>query len=48
MIEFYTWQTSNGQRVAILLEECGMPYRVHKIDLSKGEQRNPDYLETIR
>ncbi len=45
MIEFYTWQTSNGQRVAILLEECGFPYRVHKIDLFKGEQRNPDYLK---
>jgi GSH-dependent disulfide-bond oxidoreductase len=44
MIDFYTWQTSNGQRVAILLEECGFPYRVHKIDLSKGEQQSPEYL----
>ena len=45
MIEFYTWQTSNGQRVAILLEECGFAYRVHKIDLTKGEQKSPGYLK---
>jgi GST-like protein len=45
MIEFYTWQTSNGQRVAILLEECGFAYRVHKIDLTKGEQKSPEYLQ---
>jgi GST-like protein len=45
MIEFYTWQTSNGQRVAILLEECGFAYRVHKIDLMKGEQKSPEYLK---
>ncbi len=45
MIDFYTWQTSNGQRVAILLEECGFAYRLHKVDLSKGEQRNPEFLK---
>jgi GST-like protein len=45
MIDFYTWQTSNGQRVAILLEECGLRYRAHKVDLTKGEQRSPDFLK---
>ena len=45
MIDFYTWQTSNGQRVAVLLEECGLRYRLHKVDLTKGEQRSPDFLK---
>lgn len=44
MIDFYAWQTSNCQRVAILLEECAIPYRVHKVDLFKGEQQSPDFL----
>jgi GST-like protein len=45
VIEFYTWQSSNGQRAGILLEECGFDYRVHKVDLTKGEQRNPEFLK---
>ena len=45
MIDLYTWQTSNGQRAAIMLEECGFPYRVNKIDLSKNEQQRPEYLK---
>ena len=44
MIELYTGNTSNGQRAAVILEECGLPYRVHKYDLFKGEQRNPEFL----
>ena len=44
MIDFYSYQTSNGQRAAIMLEECGLPYRVHKIDLFKNEQHKPEYL----
>ena len=44
MIDFYAWQTSNCQRVAILLEECAIPYRVHKVDLFKGEQQSPEFL----
>jgi GST-like protein len=43
MIDLYTFQTSNGQRAAILLEECGFPYRVHKVDLAKGEQQGEAY-----
>ena len=44
VIDLYTFQTSNGQRAAIMLEECGFPYRVHRIDLFKNEQQAPDYL----
>ena len=44
MIELYAAQSSNGQRAAIVLEECGLPYRVHKLDLMKGEQRTPEFL----
>ena len=44
MIDFYTFGTSNGQRVAIALEETGFPYTVHKVDLFKGEQKRPEYL----
>jgi len=44
MLDLYTWDTSNGLRVAIMLAECGLPYRVHRVDLMKGEQRTPDFL----
>ena len=44
MIDLYTFNTSNGHRASIILEECGLPYRVHKVDLAKGEQRAPDFL----
>ena len=45
MIDFYTFATSNGQRAAMLLEECALPYRVHWIDLTKGEQSTPEFLK---
>ena len=44
MIDLYTWTTSNGQRAAIALEECGLAYRVHRVDLSKDEQHAPAFL----
>jgi len=44
MIDLHTFPTSNGQRVTIMLEECALPYRVHSVDLSKGEQRAPEFL----
>jgi GST-like protein len=44
MIEFYTWSTPNGQKVSILLEELGLPYRVHPVNIEKGEQHHPDFL----
>src|SRR5437773_10659907 len=44
MIELYTWRTPNGRKVSIMLEECGLPYRVHKIDIGKGDQLTPAYV----
>ena len=44
MIDLYTFSTSNGQRAAIILEECGLPYRVHRVDLTKGEHKTPEFL----
>jgi GST-like protein len=44
MIELYTWSTPNGRKVSIMLEECALPYRVHKIDIGKGDQFAADYV----
>jgi GST-like protein len=44
MIELYTWGTPNGRKVSVMLEECGLPYRVHKVDITRGEQFAPGYL----
>jgi GST-like protein len=44
MIDFYTFATSNAQRVGIMLEECDLPYRAHKVDLTKGEHKAPEFL----
>jgi GSH-dependent disulfide-bond oxidoreductase len=44
MIQLYTWGTPNGKKVSIMLEEIAMPYEVHPINLSQGEQMKPDYL----
>jgi GST-like protein len=44
MIDFYTANSSNGQRAAIMLEECGLPYQLHKLDLFAGEQRRPEFV----
>jgi len=44
MIDFYTAATPNGYKVAIMLEETGLPYVPHFIDFAKAEQKAPDYL----
>ena len=45
MIDFYTWSTPNGRKVSITLEECALPYRVCKIDITtNSEQFTPEYL----
>jgi len=44
MIELYTWSTPNGQKASIMLEEVGLPYRVHPIDIGKDHQFHPDFL----
>jgi GSH-dependent disulfide-bond oxidoreductase len=45
MIDLYTWTTPNGRKVSILLEELGMPYQAHAIDINKDEQFAPDFLK---
>ena len=44
MIDVYSWPTPNGHKVHIMLEECGLPYRVHPVDIGKGDQFAPDFL----
>jgi len=44
MIDFYFWTTPNGYKSRIMLEECGLPYRIHPIDIGKGDQFKPDFL----
>ena len=44
MIDLYTWSTPNGRKVSIMLEECGLPYRVHPIDIGKGDQFKPQFV----
>ncbi len=44
MIDLYTWTTPNGRKVSILLEELGLPYEVHAIDITKDEQMTPEFL----
>lgn len=45
MIELYAWNTPNGRKISVALEEMGLPYRVHTVDITKGEQFNPDFLK---
>lgn len=45
MIDLYTWTTPNGRKVSIALEEMGLPYTVHSIDINKDEQFAPDFLK---
>jgi GST-like protein len=44
MIDLYTWMTPNGRKVSIMLEELGLPYEAHLIDIGKDEQFEPDFL----
>jgi GSH-dependent disulfide-bond oxidoreductase len=44
MIEVYSWATPNGHKVHIMLEECGLSYRVHAVDIGAGEQFDPAFL----
>src|SRR5689334_20745694 len=43
-IDLYFWTTPNGFKISIMLEECGLPYRVHPIDINKGDQFKPEFL----
>jgi GSH-dependent disulfide-bond oxidoreductase len=44
MIDLYTWVTPNGRKVSILLEELGLAYEAHPIDIGKNDQFKPDFL----
>ncbi|HTX49886.1 MAG TPA: glutathione S-transferase N-terminal domain-containing protein [Caulobacteraceae bacterium] len=45
MIDVYFWPTGNGKKVIILLEECGLPYRIKPVNIGRGDQFEPDYLK---
>lgn len=45
MITLYTWGTPNGHKISIALEELALPYDVRPIDITKGDQQNPDFLQ---
>ncbi|MCX7372047.1 MAG: glutathione S-transferase N-terminal domain-containing protein [Alphaproteobacteria bacterium] len=44
MIELWTWDTPNGRKISAALEEMGLPYSVHPVNISKNEQFNPEFL----
>jgi GST-like protein len=44
VIDVYTWTTGNGRKVPIFLEETGLPYRLHMVNIRTNEQFKPDYV----
>lgn len=44
-IELYTWKTPNGYKASIMLEELGLAYNVHPVNIGKGEQFDPEFLK---
>jgi len=44
MIDLYYWTTPNGHKITLFLEEAGLPYTIHPINISKGEQFQPEFL----
>jgi GSH-dependent disulfide-bond oxidoreductase len=44
MIDFYYWPTPNGWKIAIMLEECALPYRMIPVDIGRGDQFTPEFL----
>ena len=45
MIDLYYWPTPNGKKVSIMLEECGLEYEVIPVDIGRGDQFTPEFLE---
>lgn len=45
MIDVYFWPTGNGKKITIMMEECGLDYRITLIDIGKGDQFAPDFLK---
>jgi GSH-dependent disulfide-bond oxidoreductase len=44
-IELWTWNTPNGRKISVALEEMGLPYSVRTVNISKDEQFNPEFLK---
>lgn len=44
MIDIYSWPTPNGHKIHIMLEETGLPYRVHAVNIRTGDQFKPEFL----
>src|SRR5512142_1461544 len=44
-IELWYWPTPNGFKISIMLEECGLPYTMIPVNISKGEQFKPEFLK---
>jgi GSH-dependent disulfide-bond oxidoreductase len=44
MIELYYWTTPNGHKITLFLEESGLPYSIHPINLNRGDQFKPEFL----
>ena len=45
MIDLYTWTTPNGRKISVMLEECGLEYRVHPINIGANEQFKPEFVK---
>jgi GST-like protein len=45
MIDLYTWTTPNGRKVSVMLEECGIPYNVHPVNIRNGDQFKPEFVK---
>ena len=45
MIDVYSWATPNGHKIHIMLEECGLPYTAHPINIGSGDQFKPEFLK---
>jgi GSH-dependent disulfide-bond oxidoreductase len=43
-IDLYYWPTPNGWKISIMLEECGLPYTIHAVNIGKGDQFTPEFL----
>jgi len=45
MIDLYTWTTPNGRKASVMLEECGLKYNVHPVNIREGEQFKPAFVK---
>ncbi len=45
MIDLYTWTTGNGRKIVVMLEEVGLPYQVHPVNIRRGDQFAPEFLK---